>query len=100
MIARIGRTLSRNRQLAGFIFRGDTPRMGSGPCTATASENGAKTSGAVSALRALVEHVVFWDRRVRARQMLASLDDRMLRDIGIDRATAESDSTTSFWRWR
>ena len=46
----------------------------------------------------LVEQVISWDQRRRDRRLLASLDDRSLRDIGIDRATAESDSTTSFWR--
>lgn len=48
----------------------------------------------------LVEHVLSWDQRRRDRRLLASLDDGNLRDIGIDRATAESDSTTSFWRLR
>jgi drug/metabolite transporter (DMT)-like permease len=31
---------------------------------------------------------------------LANLDDRMLRDIGIDRAVIDDDSTVSFWRLR
>lgn len=48
----------------------------------------------------LVEHVISWDQCRRDRRLLASLDDGNLRDIGIDRATAESDSTTSFWRLR
>ena len=48
----------------------------------------------------LVEHVILWDQCRRDHRLLASLDDRSLRDIGIDRATAESDSTTSFWRLR
>jgi uncharacterized protein YjiS (DUF1127 family) len=48
----------------------------------------------------VVEHVISWDQRRRDRRRLASLDDRMLRDIGIDRATAGSDSTSSFWRLR
>jgi uncharacterized protein YjiS (DUF1127 family) len=48
----------------------------------------------------LVEQVIARDQRRRDRRLLAILDDRMLRDIGIDRATAESDSTTSFWRLR
>jgi uncharacterized protein YjiS (DUF1127 family) len=52
------------------------------------------------ALVRLVECVASWDRRRRNRRLLASFDDRMLRDIGIDRAAAESDSTASFWRLR
>jgi uncharacterized protein YjiS (DUF1127 family) len=93
----------KERAIGWIHLRGDTPRIESGPATATVAENGAKASGAAGALRALarlVGHVVSWDRRVRAGQMLASLDDRMLRDIGIDRATAESGSTASFWRFR
>jgi uncharacterized protein YjiS (DUF1127 family) len=48
----------------------------------------------------LVEGIVSWDERVRDRRRLASLDDRTLRDIGIDRAAVENDSTTGFWRLR
>jgi uncharacterized protein YjiS (DUF1127 family) len=48
----------------------------------------------------LVEYVIFWDQRRRDRRTLARLDERMLRDIGIDRATVEDDSTASFWRLR
>ena len=46
----------------------------------------------------LVEHVILWNQCRSDLRLLASFDDRMLRDIGIDRATVESDSTTSFWR--
>ena len=46
------------------------------------------------------EHLISWYQGFRDRQLLASLDDRMLRDIGIDRATVGSDSTTSFWLLR
>jgi len=34
------------------------------------------------------------------RRRLANLDDRMLRDIGIDRAAAESGGATPYWRQR
>ena len=44
--------------------------------------------------------IASWRERYRAAQHLASLDDRALRDIGIDRATVENDSTVSFWRQR
>lgn len=46
----------------------------------------------------LVEQLGAWTERRRDRRLLASLDDGDLRDIGIERATAERDSTTSFWR--
>lgn len=33
----------------------------------------------------------------RSRQQLAQLDERLLRDIGIDRATARLEATKPFW---
>jgi len=41
-----------------------------------------------------------WRRRSRNERLPACLDERMLRDIGIDRDMAERDSTVSFWRLR
>jgi uncharacterized protein YjiS (DUF1127 family) len=46
------------------------------------------------------EYVVSWNRRVRDRRLLARCDERVLRDIGIDAATVDSESTVSFWRVR
>jgi uncharacterized protein YjiS (DUF1127 family) len=43
-------------------------------------------------LSRLLEFVVAWNRRSRDRQLLAGLNERSLRDIGIDSTTAE--------RWR
>lgn len=51
-------------------------------------------------LARLVERVISWYRGYRDRRLLAGMDDRMLRDIGIDRATAGSERTTWFWRLR
>jgi uncharacterized protein YjiS (DUF1127 family) len=39
-----------------------------------------------------------WRQRSRDRAQLASLDDRMLRDIGLTRADAEFLSNKPFWR--
>jgi len=47
-----------------------------------------------------VERVLSWRERVRGRRFLASLDDRTLRDIGLERGAVERDSTVSFWRLR
>jgi uncharacterized protein YjiS (DUF1127 family) len=47
-----------------------------------------------------VASVSAWRKRRRDRQLLASLDDRSLRDIGIDRAKVEDESSVSFWRLR
>ena len=51
-------------------------------------------------LSRLVEAVIAWRARARGRRLLASFDDRMLRDIGIDRIRVERESSTSFWRCR
>lgn len=48
-------------------------------------------------LRAL-DRLLLWHDRIKGRRVLASLDDRMLRDIGIDQATAQRESTMPFWR--
>ena len=48
----------------------------------------------------LIEQVSAWHRCRHDRQLLASLDERRLRDIGIDGPTTESDSAMSFWRLR
>ncbi len=40
---------------------------------------------------------VTWQERVRERRALGSLDDRMLRDIGISRADADREIRKRFW---
>ena len=39
-----------------------------------------------------------WQDRDRERQHLSRLDDRMLHDIGLDRATASAEAVKPFWR--
>ena len=41
-----------------------------------------------------------WHARACDRRLLASLDDRMLRDIGLDRGSLGRETTASFWRLR
>jgi uncharacterized protein YjiS (DUF1127 family) len=38
-----------------------------------------------------------WLERARSRRQLAELDDRMLADIGLDRATAHEEAERPFW---
>jgi uncharacterized protein YjiS (DUF1127 family) len=52
------------------------------------------------ALRRAVEAVLSRRRRVRDRRLLARCDARTLRDIGIDPAAVDTESTVSFWRVR
>jgi uncharacterized protein YjiS (DUF1127 family) len=42
--------------------------------------------------------VVTWQARIRERQKLASLDDRMLRDIGLSRADVHAETRKPFWQ--
>lgn len=51
-------------------------------------------------LSRLLEFVVAWNRRRRDRQLLAEMNERSLRDIGIGSTTAERDSSMSYWRLR
>lgn len=51
-----------------------------------------------SALSTALNTLSIWDRRHRDRQHLASLDHRMLRDIGITSADVEHEASKPFWR--
>jgi uncharacterized protein YjiS (DUF1127 family) len=60
--------------------------------------------GAAQALRRLetlisaaFDGVLAWQDRAHSRDLLGRLDDRMLRDIGIDRSIAEQETTKPFW---
>jgi uncharacterized protein YjiS (DUF1127 family) len=44
-----------------------------------------------------IEHVMTRAELVRSRRQLAQLDERLLRDIGLDRATARLEATKGFW---
>lgn len=46
----------------------------------------------------VVERVISRKQRARDRRLLERRDDRLLRDIGIDRGAVEDESTASFWR--
>ncbi len=39
-----------------------------------------------------------WQERARGRRALASLDDHLLRDIGLSRADVERERVKPFWR--
>jgi uncharacterized protein YjiS (DUF1127 family) len=46
----------------------------------------------------VLDQVREWRDRARSRQALLKLDDHMLRDLGIDRATAQYMGNLPFWR--
>lgn len=45
-----------------------------------------------------LETVAAWGARSAQRRHLAAMSDHMLRDIGVDRATARGESAKRFWR--
>jgi uncharacterized protein YjiS (DUF1127 family) len=45
-----------------------------------------------------IETLLHWHTLKRERRDLASLDDRMLHDIGLTRADVEFEFTKPFWR--
>ena len=51
---------------------------------------------AIVALRVAVT-LTKWSERRRTRQHLKHLDDHLLRDIGLDRLTAQREADRKFW---
>jgi hypothetical protein len=47
-----------------------------------------------------LEHLIAWYQGFADRRLLASLDDRQRRNLGIDRSAVGGDSTRSYWRLR
>ncbi len=47
---------------------------------------------------AVPETLVIWQERSETRAALYDLDDRLLRDMGIDRAAADEESRRPFWK--
>ena len=50
------------------------------------------------AVSAAFDRLLAWQDRAHSRRILRGLDDHMLRDIGIDRSTAETEGSMPFWR--
>lgn len=46
-----------------------------------------------------VDLVFEWHARATERHVLRSLDDRMLRDVGLSRADVERELGKPFWTW-
>lgn len=45
-----------------------------------------------------ISRLLNWYRRYQQRRLLPSLNDRMLKDIGISRVDAEAEATKPFWK--
>jgi uncharacterized protein YjiS (DUF1127 family) len=72
----------------------------SGQMTSLAGGHGRRQAAWSMILVRLVDQILLWQERGRSRHALGALDDRMLHDIGLDRATAEREASRSFWDGR
>jgi uncharacterized protein YjiS (DUF1127 family) len=46
----------------------------------------------------VLDLIFLWQERICGRRQLATLDSRMLADIGVDTATAWNEADKPFWR--
>ncbi|SDD93471.1 DUF1127 domain-containing protein [Rhodospira trueperi] len=79
------------------------PGPGSGPATPTLAALAAAVSASRHAtvrdlVTGMARLIATWHRRSRSRAQLRTIDDRLLRDIGLDRATANDEARKPFWR--
>jgi len=52
------------------------------------------------AVTSFFDLILIWQERAAERAHLATLDDRLLRDMGLSRADVDQESTLPFWRSR
>lgn len=57
-----------------------------------------RTFSLVGAMTDAVAAIAGWSARAQQRRRLAELDDRLLRDIGLDRPAALREAEKPFWR--
>ena len=46
----------------------------------------------------IMDHLLIWQERAAERAHLASLDDHLLKDVGLTRAQADVEARKPFWR--
>lgn len=69
------------------------------PLAGSASTQFARLEGEeASIIRGWVRIIGVWAERCRQRRALASLDERLLDDIGVSRAEAAAEIAKHFWR--
>lgn len=69
----------------------------SGTLRPTARQAGPRIGFAPTPLADVWATLLLWRRVARERRALATLDARLLRDIGIDAASAEIETARPFW---
>ena len=64
-----------------------------------AASSGLSLAGAAGSLTQRVgDLIALWSERATSRAELRKLDERLLRDIGLDPMTAECESNKPFWQ--
>lgn len=56
------------------------------------------TNWGLSVGKAVLGTLELWMNRIRQRQALARLDDRLLRDVGLSREIVDAEANKPFWR--
>lgn len=62
-----------------------------------AAEQATLCSAPVEIKRSMLARIAAWMRLYSERRVLAELDDRLLSDIGVDRADAAAEAKRPFW---
>ena len=57
-----------------------------------------RVGGVAVWLRRAADLLLIWHERARQRRQLLSLNDHMLRDLGLTRADVMAESSKPFWR--
>jgi uncharacterized protein YjiS (DUF1127 family) len=68
------------------------------PCTRKTQQSKSIRQNVLSLLARSLATLHLWQQRRHGRRDLRGLDDRMLRDIGLNRAEAEREARKPFWR--
>jgi uncharacterized protein YjiS (DUF1127 family) len=68
------------------------------PYVASRASYAGRSARSAGALVRLSDTLLGWIQRDRDRRALSSLDDRLLRDIGVTRAELEAEARKPFWR--
>ena len=63
-----------------------------------ASRSARQRTAWAHAMQRAVDLLLTWQQRARDRQQLQSLNDHMLRDIGLTRADVFAEASKPFWR--
>ena len=81
------------------MFKNDTLNVAPASCMTAGTNSRLSTHmrGRHGPLRAIVTTLLAWQDRLRQRQTLLELDDRLLSDMGISHSDVEYEVSKPFW---